>query len=73
MVHSTTVYSLLAIMSSGSLTTVEVMEDVVERAQSHEHTDGVDLRRCDDSQQWQNVLIIEHPVRQQQKEGLTVL
>ena len=37
---------------------------MVERAKSHEHTDGMDLWRCNDSQQWENVLITEHPVRE---------
>ena len=51
------------------LTTVQVMEDMVERAEPQEHADGEDFRRCDDSQQGENVLIVEHPAQYRGKRG----
>ena len=44
-----------------TLTSVQVMEYMVERAQSHEHTDCVDIRMCDDCQQRENVVVVEDP------------
>ena len=43
------------------LTGVQVMEYMVERAQSHEHTDSVDIGMRDDCQQRENIVVIEDP------------
>ena len=58
-------YTVQVLLLSLSLTAVQVVQYVIERAQSHEHTDGVDLRRCDDSQQRQDIVTIEHSAMHQ--------
>ena len=60
---------LYSTLSLTVLTTVQVMEDVVERAEPQEHADGEDFGRRDDSQQGENVLIVEHPVQYGGEEG----
>ena len=55
-------------ITSSLLTCVQVVQDVVQRAEPHEHADSVHLWLHDDCQQRKNFVMVENPAEERREE-----